>query len=147
MTRKAYISSAFSTDEQVARVAHESTLKAFMFLLLLTDLDDWGRGEASARSLKLRVYPAFEDVTEDVIEEALQLYAEVGWIILYEDTTKKGKRYMAVEPAKWYRYQTQVPIPKRTHAHDSRYPMPPQFASFYEQSSEEEDDEGHEGGR
>lgn len=147
MARKAYISSAIATDEGISQVAERSPLAALMWPHVLPDFDDWGRAEASARGLRLRVFPAIDIVTEEVTEEALHLYAEVGFIILCEDTTRKGKRFMAIDPAKFYRFQTHIPIQKRKLSHESRYPMPPEFASYYEQSSTEEDDEEPEGDR
>jgi hypothetical protein len=144
MARKAFVSSAIATDDRIAEIAQRNPLAALMWPLVLTDFDDWARAEASARGLKLRIFPAIDIVTEDVTEEALQLYAEFGLTVLYEDTTRKGKRCMAIDPAKWYRYQTHIQISKRGLSHESRYPMPPQFASFYEQFSEEADADGHE---
>jgi len=121
MSRKLYVSTDISIDEAIAEIADDDPLSALLWPWLLVHLDDWGRSSASARRLKGAVAPMFEAVTVEVIERALQAYAAKGLIALYE---VGGHRYLAVEPEKWWRYQTHIHRSKR-EVDGSAIPAPP----------------------
>ena len=97
MARKVYITSDISVDERLAVIAEANATAALMWPWILTSLDDWGRGEASALRLKLQVFPGMPSVEADLIERALLLYRDAGLICLYE---VDGKRYMSIDTDK-----------------------------------------------
>jgi hypothetical protein len=109
-----------SIDDRLSLVAEKKPLAALIWPWILTAFDDWGRAETSARQLKNKVFPAISMVTAKDIEEALVLYGQVGLITLYE---VEGKRYMCIEPLKWFKYQTHIRMSKR-EKDDSRIPAP-----------------------
>lgn len=121
MGRKIYITSDMSTDEALMDVAAVNPMAPLLWPWLLTALDDWGRAEAGARQIKARVFPSFPAVTAEVVEDTLQACAEAGLIALYE---ANGKRYMAVNPAAWWKYQTHIRKEKRS-VDTSKCPAPP----------------------
>jgi hypothetical protein len=121
MARKVFISSSISVDEQLLAVAEQDPLAQLLWPWLLTSLDDWGRGSANVRRLKAAVFPDNPLVTPEVIDRALTLYAAVGLIDLY---TVGPKRYWAVKPAAWWRYQTHIHKDKRERE-ASQIPDPP----------------------
>lgn len=122
MGRKVFVSSDMATDERLLDVASASPGSALLWPWILTCFDDWGRAEASARSLKHRVFPAIATVTVADVESALEAFARSGLILLY---TVHDKRYMAIPADKWWRYQTQIPKSKRGRD-ESRVPPPPE---------------------
>ena len=106
VARKVYVSSDISIDESLSEIAETAPLEALLWPWLLTAFDDWGRAEASPRRLKAKVFPGNSLVTVEVIDHALQRFAEVGLIRLYE---VQGKAYMAIpDIEKWYKYQTHI---------------------------------------
>ena len=123
VSRKVFVSSDMSIDEGLIAVAEQSSESALLWPWLLTAFDDWGRSEANARRLKARVFPAIAHVTPDLINEALRLYAEYGLIAVY---TVRDKQYMAIDPAKWFKYQTHIRRDKRDKD-ESKIPPPPAF--------------------
>lgn len=120
MGRKRYVSSEICTDESIAAVAAEDQVAALMWPWVLTAFDDWGRMAASAVKIKLAVFPAF-DISPEQIERAITLWARAGLVHVYE---VDGHRYMAIDPRKWYRYQTYIKAHKRAED-GSSYPPPP----------------------
>lgn len=124
MGRKVFITSDMSSDERLIDVAAQDPLAALMWPWILTALDDWGRGEASPKRLKARVFPMNPGVTVDDIERALGLYADTGLLILYE---VGGKRYMAVPSERWLRWQTHIRKVRRPGKDkmESDFPAPP----------------------
>lgn len=120
MSRKVYISSDISEDEDIDDVGSEDALAALLWPWLLTSFDDWGRSEASPKRLKNRVFPANPIVTAEVIEKALGLFAKYGLITLY---VVEGKQYMAIDQEKWFKYQTHIRREKRDKD-GSKFPAP-----------------------
>ena len=120
MSRKVFISSDISIDENLDDVASENALAALLWPWFLTCFDDWGRSEASPKRLKNKVFPGNELVTPEVIATALQLYQKYGLLKLYE---VDGKQYMAVDQEKWFKYQTHIRKEKR-EKDGSKYPAP-----------------------
>lgn len=126
MGRKVFITSEISVDEKLIEVAERDPQAALLWPWFLTVFDDWGRAEANSKRLKVSVFPAISNVTYEDVERALTLYESVGLIELYE---VGGKRYMAISPEKWYKYQTHM-RKKRRPGKDkmtSNYPPPPSF--------------------
>jgi len=121
MSRKLYVSTDISIDEAVAEIAEEDPVAALLWPWLLVHLDDWGRSSASERRLKAAVAPMMETITTEVIRGALERYATHGLIALYE---VDGQEYLAVNPEKWWRYQTHIHKSKRDND-QSLVPAPP----------------------
>lgn len=121
MARKVYITSEMSIDERLIGVAQQDPQAALLWPWLLTVFDDWGRAEANSVRLKAQVFPMNDAVTAELVEKALQLFNQMGLIVLYE---VNGKRYMAVPEQKWFRYQTHIRHEKRLKD-GSHYPAPP----------------------
>lgn len=134
MSRKVYVSSDISLDETLAEVADVEPMAALLWPWLLVHLDDWGRGSASIRRLKAQMFPLNRAVTEKVIERALGLYADRRLIALYE---VGEHRYLAVNPDKWWKYQTHIHKSKRD-IEGSAFPAPPEDA-FAENRGESRD--------
>ncbi|WP_156900244.1 DnaD domain-containing protein [Alicyclobacillus contaminans] len=129
MARKVFVSSDMSQDERLIDVAEHDPQAALLWPWLLTAFDDWGRARASAKRLKATVFPMIETVTAETIESALQQYAHVGLIVLYE---VDGVQYMAIPEDKWYKYQTHMKRSNRRPGKDkmqSDYPAPPEFST------------------
>jgi len=125
MARKVFISSNMSVDEKLIEVAEQGPIAALMWPWILTVFDDWGRTEANTKKLKAVVFPAISIISYEEIERALNLYETVGLIQLYE---VDGKRYMAIPPQKWYKYQTHMNRKDRRAGKDklaSDFPEPP----------------------
>jgi hypothetical protein len=109
-----------SIDDRLSLVAEKKPLAALIWPWILMAFDDWGRAETSARQLKNKVFPAISMVTPEDIEAALNLYAQAGLIILYKIN---GRRYMCIEPMKWYKFQTHIHKSRRGED-KSRIPAP-----------------------
>jgi len=121
MARKVFISSGMSIDPALAAIAQQDVVAALLWPWILTAFDDWGRAKDDAIQLKLQVVPGFAEITVERVEQALTLYAEAGLIRRYQ---VGGRRYMCIEPDKWFRYQTHIHREKRTKD-DSVIPPPP----------------------
>lgn len=104
MARKRFISSDISTDEALASIAAVNPKAALMWPWFLMAFDDWGRMDGSATKIKLSLFPAFPFTNED-IDEAIRLFNEAGLVHVYY---AGGKRYLAVEPTKFYYYQSYI---------------------------------------
>ena len=113
MARKVYISSDMGTDEALFAVAEENLRAALLWPWLLSNFDDWGRSEANTHKLKSRIFPDWSGLSRNDLEEALQLFAEHGLIVLY---TVGKKRYMAINFANWRRYQTHIRFDRKGKA-------------------------------
>lgn len=124
MGRKVFVTSDMSIDERIIGVAEKNPQAALLWPWILTAFDDWGRANADPKRLKASVFPAIETVTPDLIASALELYAEAGIVILYE---QNDKTFMAIPPEKWFKYQTHIRGEKRTKD-NSRFPAPPSAA-------------------
>ena len=90
-----------------------------MWPWFITGFDDWGRMEAVAVKIKLSIFPAFPYTPKD-IEEAIALYAKYEIVHKYYI---EGKAYIAIEPEKYYKYQTYIRGNKR-EIDSSNYPPP-----------------------
>jgi len=129
MARKVFISDEMGFDDALAAIHEEpggQTIPLY-WPWLLTAFDDFGRGDASAGRIASRTFGRLRSVTAAEVEEALLRYAAHGLLQLYEIN---GRRYMAIDPIKWYRYQTHIRAEKRALAdttNGSRYPAPPTF--------------------
>ena len=121
MSRKIYISSDMSVDDRLIVVAEQSPMVALLWPWLLTAFDDWGRADANTKRLKARIFPANPLVTTEVLDEAIALFAGAGLVIEYE---VDGRHYLAIDPAKWFQYQTHIRQSKRERD-ESRFPAPP----------------------
>jgi len=121
MARKLYVTDEMGLDDALTDIAQCDLSAALMWPWVIPYLDDWGRGEANPRRIKGKIFPNFSAVSFETVEVMLQLFAQQGLINLYEVA---GKRYMAVEHEKWFRFQTHIHASKRTND-GSRYPAPP----------------------
>jgi len=120
MARKRFITSDMSIDEKIASIAAENPVAALMWPWFITGFDDWGRMEAVPVKIKLSIFPAFPYTPKD-IEEAIDLYDKFGIVHKYE---VDGKEYIAIEPEKYYKYQTYIRGNKR-EVDSSNCPAPP----------------------
>lgn len=120
MARKRFVTSEMSTDERLAQVAEENPTAALMWPWFITGLDDWGRMTASPMKIKLDIFPAFQFTSQD-IEKAIQTYDKYGLVHVY---SVKGKKYLAVDPNKYFKYQTYIATKKR-YVDGSGIPAPP----------------------
>lgn len=120
MARKRFITSDISVDDKIASIAAENPIVALMWPWFITGFDDWGRMEAVPVKIKLSIFPAFPYTPED-IEEAINLYDKHGIVHKYE---VDGKPYVAIEPEKYYKYQTYIRGNKR-EVDGSNCPPPP----------------------
>ena len=120
MARKRFITSDMSIDEKIAEIAAENPVAALMWPWFITGFDDWGRMEANPLKIKLSIFPAFPYTAED-IEKAINLYSEHGLVHRYE---VYGKLYLAINPEKFYYYQTYIRGEKR-EKDGSNCPPPP----------------------
>lgn len=121
MARKVFVSSDMSVDERLTEVAEHDPLAALLWPWMLTAFDDWGRCEVNPRKIKARVFPTNQAVDAAAVEQAFSLYAQTGLLELYE---VEGKRYAAIDPDKWFKYQTHIRREKRDRDL-SRHPAPP----------------------
>jgi DnaD/phage-associated family protein len=121
MGRKVFISSDMSIDERLAAVAESRPDLAILWPWFLTAFDDWGRAEAQPRRLKLKVFPMMDTITPDIVSEAITAFAACGLLQCY---SVDGHEYMAIEPSKWFGYQTHIHRSKRD-TDGSRYPAHP----------------------
>ena len=120
MARKVFVSSDMAHDEKLIEIAEAIPEAALLWPWFVTYFDDWGRAEAQPKRIKAQLFPMNNLVTPELIEQSLQLYADYGLIELYE---VDGKRYMAVDPDKWFKYQTHIRKEKREND-ESRFPAP-----------------------
>lgn len=120
MARKIFVSSDMGVDPKILDVAEVDPVGALLWPWLLASLDDWGRGDADARTLKATLFPRNAAVTEEVIEGALESFAAVGLVCLYEHA---GRVLVSVPVDNWFRYQTHIKSEKR-EKDTSRYPAP-----------------------
>ena len=120
MGRKRFITSDMSIDEKIAEIAAENPVAALMWPWFITGFDDWGRMEAVPGKIKLSIFPAFPYTSKD-IKEAIDLYDKYGIVHKYE---VDGKEYIAIEPEKYYKYQTYIRGDKR-EKDNSNCPPPP----------------------
>ena len=120
MARKRFVTSDMSIDEKIASIAAENPIAALMWPWFITGFDDWGRMEAVPVKIKLSIFPAFPYTPKD-IEEAIDLYDKFGIVHKYE---VDGKEYIAIEPEKYYKYQTYIRGNKR-EVDSSNCPAPP----------------------
>jgi len=120
MARKRFITSDMSIDERIAEIAAQNPVAALMWPWFITGFDDWGRMEAAPIKIKLSIFPAFPYTAKD-IEEAINLYAKHGLVHKYE---VDGKQYLAINPKKFYKYQTYIRSDKR-ETDGSSCPPPP----------------------
>lgn len=120
MALKRFISSSMSVDEKLAAIGAKNFKHALMWPWILTQFDDWGRARFSPVAMKLSLFPAFPEISALDIEEAVFAYAEEGLVHSYE---VEGKRYLAVRPSSWIKYQTYLIGTKRA-GNDSSSPCP-----------------------
>ncbi len=119
MARKRFVTSNISVDRNVAKLAAEDPVAAALWPWFITAFDDWGRMSADPVEVKLTVFPAFP-YTYDDISKTIQLYHQYGLAFYYE---VENKPYLAVNPEKWYKYQTYIQR-KRKEAQKPNHPEP-----------------------
>jgi hypothetical protein len=113
-------------DEALGDIEAENPAAAMLWPWLIPYFDDWGRADASPRRIKGKIFPLFDSITLELIEEALTLFARHGLVKTY--TGGDGKAYMYVPPDKWFRYQSHIHASKRTED-KSHCPAPPPESS------------------
>jgi DnaD/phage-associated family protein len=110
MAHKRFVTSDMSSDEDLAEIAGIDTISALMWPWFITGFDDWGRMDAtSAAKIKLSMFPGF-NFSPESIDAAIKAYSDKGLVYLY---SINGKRYLAIEPCKYYKYQTYIGEKKR----------------------------------
>lgn len=129
MARKVFISSAIAEDEALIAVSGENPLAVCVWTYIIPFFDDWGRAEASAVKIKARAVPLFTVFTIELIQEALDLFGKFELIHLYE---ANGKKYMAIDPEKWFRYQSHIRAQKRVYDNDSPHPRPEKHNDWWD---------------
>jgi len=104
--RRRWIQPEFFTSEDVLALPRDARLT---FIGLWLYADDFGRERTNAALIKADVYPLDEDITPDVVEEHLLLFAERQMIRFYE---VGGRDYF--ELTGWDRWQP-VQNPSRSN--------------------------------
>lgn len=103
-----------------------SSLSDFEFrvwVLLITYVDDYGRGSADPELLKGLLFPRMHGVTEDQIGDALRTLSDKGMITLYES---EGEPFFCFP--KWGEHQ-------RIRTKVSKFPQPPTICRGLPQSA------------
>lgn len=110
MARKRFITSDMGKDEDIVDIAEINSILALMWPWFITAFDDWGRLEiTSFKQVKLDVFKAIPLDTK-LIEDAINAFISSKLVHMYEI----GKRrYIAIEPCKFYKYQTYIRDKKR----------------------------------
>lgn len=121
MARKRYITSAISTDRKLYALAEEDPTAALMWPWFVTAFDDWGRMNADPIEVKLTIFPAFPYTSND-IAEAIKLFDKYGLAHYY---VVDGKPYLAVNPQKWWKYQSYIKDERKNGKETSKHPPPP----------------------
>lgn len=132
MSRKVFVSGEMSSDDRLIDVDAECPEVVLLWPWLLTAFDDWGRAEANAKKLRAKVFPIVSEVDVNRVEAALLAFDRVGLLHLYE---VDGKRYMFVDPDKWFKWQTHIRKDKRTND-ESKIPAPGASAKTRENARE-----------
>lgn len=114
--RRRWIQPEFFTSEDVLALPRDARLT---FIGLWLYADDYGRERTKATLIKADVWPEEDDITADVVEEHLLLFADRDMIRLYE---VNGREYFSLTG--WDRWQP-VQNPSR-----SNIPAPPSSASL-----------------
>lgn len=97
---------------QVMNLSHSARL---MFVGLITQADDDGRGLADVRRLKAAIFPG-DDCTNQSVSEWLSECKDQALVVLY-DTAEHGSLYQLTG---WHHQKIKKPTP-------SNYPPPPGF--------------------
>jgi DnaD/phage-associated family protein len=120
MARKRFVSSEMSTDEDIADIAVDNPVSALMWPWFITGFDDWGRMEVtSPNKVRLELFPAFPYKANEV-QEAIEQFSKAGIVFRY---SVDSRTYLAIEPCKFYKYQTYIRDKKRIED-SSNYPAP-----------------------
>lgn len=90
MARKRMIDPSFWTDEKLGEC---SVYERMLFMGLISNADDEGRGRASAKLIKATIFP-YDDITADEVESCLLKLGNYGMLQLY---TVNGQRYYALK--------------------------------------------------
>lgn len=121
MARKRFITSDMSNDEDLTDIAETNDVLALMWPWFITAFDDWGRLDVtSPRQVKLDIFPLFPNITAKVVNEAIISYSKSGLVYKY---SVNERNYLAIEPCKFYKYQTYIREEKRANDR-SNYPAP-----------------------
>lgn len=120
MSRHRYIASDMGADEKIEALATTAGMQAVaLYMLLIPNLDDWGRMDGRVREIKYRVVPALPYSVTD-IDAALSAMQEVGLLVRYE---VDGHPYLAVDQGAFFRHQTYLKKDRRERD-ESRIPSP-----------------------
>ncbi len=120
MGRKVFFTSDANFDERLEELASMDEFAAALWPWMLTYLDDWGRAPFNLRRIKEQAFGQFPSIDQQRSEEIVNLFAQVGLLMIYE---ANGRSYLAVEPDKWFEYQTHIHRNKRT-VDKSKCPAP-----------------------
>lgn len=135
MSRKMYVTDDMGEDDALIEMAEHHLLNAMMWAWIIPFFDDWGRARADAKRIKGKIFPYFDRITYEHVESALIAFADKGLIVLYD---VNGTRYMAIEPEKWFTYQTHIHKDKRAND-GSKLPPCPLFCASQNVMSEREE--------
>lgn len=137
MSRKRSISTDMSTDSKLADLSEYGLLPLLLYTWAIPHMDDWGRMTGEARQFKLLVCPAL-DLTVAQVDEALQQIADVGLWHRYE---VDDKRFICIDPDKWFKYQSYINKKKRTDDSGSNFPAPQNTEEHQETPKNTEDEQ------
>lgn len=110
MGRKVFFTGDANFDERLEDLASEDEFAAALWPWMLTYLDDWGRAPFNIRRIKEQVFGQFPSIDHERTEQIVRRFSGVGLLAIYE---AKGRLYLAVEPDKWFEYQTHIHRNKR----------------------------------
>ncbi len=120
-------------DEKMFDLAESQPEAALIWPWMITWFDDWGRALASPKRIKSQLFPNIATVTLEMIDNAINAYAAVGLIELYEDSEHQ---YMAIPSVKWFKWQTHIRSEKRVKDNSKFPPCPSDRAQMHEGDNE-----------
>ena len=122
MAHKRFIMDNMGIDDAIADIAELNGMLALMWPWFIAAFDDWGRLDVSKpRQVKLDLFPMIAGITAKTVEEAISAYSDHGLVYRFEVSEKI---YIAIEPCKFYKYQTYIRDEKRAKDHLSKIPAP-----------------------
>ena len=97
-----------------------------MWTRLIVTVDDYGCYEAKPKLLRNVLFPLKDNVTEQMVREALEAYENLGLILLYEH---EGKQYLCMKT--WADHQRIRTKTKRFPEPPGGYPQPKSERDFH----------------
>lgn len=140
MARRRYITTEISVDDRVTELAEANLLVPLLYTWMIPHAEDDATLRGTPRQITLKVLPGIP-VTTQQVEDALSVMASAG---LIEWERELG--VIGFPPASFYRYQTNVPTPKRRTAPLAEYlrQLPElQQVSAYQRASAQNAEEQH----